>query len=153
MRILYVEDTLINLCLVERVARMGKHEVIHYTFAEHAIENVARDKPDIALVDIWLDGQMSGIDLIMEMRDAGYTFPIIAITALANDDVRDRSLAAGCTEYFVKPVPVRQLVRLLEKYDEQIAARAALDKAEPARVVTPQTKEETKPESIQASKT
>lgn len=121
MRILYVEDTLLNLCLVERIVRMGDHELIHYTYAEHALEHFERDNPDIALVDIRLDGEMSGIDLVLELRDRGHTLPIVAITALASDDVRERCLAAGCTEYFAKPVPVRRLVRLLEEYEERVA--------------------------------
>ncbi|MCD4687695.1 MAG: response regulator [Anaerolineae bacterium] len=107
MRILYVEDALLNLCLVERIARMGGHDIIHYTYAEHALEHFEEARADIALVDIRLDGPMSGIDLVMELRSAGYTLPIIAITALASNDVRDRCLAAGCTEYFTKPLPVR----------------------------------------------
>ncbi len=124
MRILYVEDTLLNLCLVERIARMGDHTIIHYTTAESALVNIAQDDPDLALVDIRLDGEMDGVELTQHLRDSGYTFPIVAVTALADDDTRDRCFAAGCNEYYTKPLLVRALVNLLDRYEQQTARTA-----------------------------
>ncbi|MBN1566065.1 MAG: response regulator [Anaerolineae bacterium] len=116
MRILYVEDTLLNLCLIERIARMGNHEVINYVYAEQALENFERDQPDLVLVDLRLEGEMSGVELIERLRAAGYTQPIIVITAQAGDDVMERCQAAGCTEFYNKPLMVREMVRLLHRY-------------------------------------
>lgn len=124
MRILYVEDTLLNLCLVERIARMGDHTIIHYTTAEQALANIAPDAPDLALVDLRLDGEMDGIELTQRLRDSGYTFPIVAVTANASDDARDRCFAAGCNEYYTKPLLVRALVNLLDHYEQQTARPA-----------------------------
>ncbi len=119
MRILYVEDTLLNLCLIERIARMGNHEVINYAYAEQALENFERDKPDLVLVDLRLEGKMTGIDLIERLREAGHTLPIVVITAQGNDDVKERCKVAGCTEFYHKPLMVRDLVRLLHQYAKE----------------------------------
>ena len=116
MRILYVEDTLLNLCLIERIARMGNHDVINYAYAEQALENFERDQPDLVLVDLRREGEMSGIDLIRQLRVAGHTLPIVVITAQTTDDVEDRCKAAGCTEFFYKPLMVRNMVGLLHRF-------------------------------------
>jgi CheY-like chemotaxis protein len=87
MKILYVEDTLLNLCLVERIARMGSHEVINYASAEQALHHFEQDRPDLLLVDIRLDGEMSGVELIQRLRSAGHQQPVVVITAIITDEM------------------------------------------------------------------
>lgn len=116
MRILYVEDTLLNLCLIERIARMGHHDVVNYAYAERALRNFELDRPDLALIDLRLEGEMDGISLIRRLRAAGHHLPIVVITALADDDIRRECLDAGADEYWTKPLSVRDLVRLLQRY-------------------------------------
>ena len=140
MRILYVEDTLLNLCLIERIARMGNHEVINYAYSEQALQNLERDKPDLALVDIRLEGDMSGLDFVQRIREEGHTMPVIAITALAGDDIQERCLAVGCNEYFPKPLPVREMVRLLQRYDPARRGQESTEKTEEGEPVSPTVK-------------
>lgn len=121
MKILYVEDTLLNLCLVERIARMGSHDVINYPSAELALRNFEQDRPDLVLIDIRLEGEMSGVELIQRLRSAGHNQPIAVITAIATGDMRERCLLVGANEFFVKPVPVRDLLHLIQRHAEIIA--------------------------------
>jgi CheY-like chemotaxis protein len=118
VRILYVEDTLLNLCLIERIARMGNHEVVNYGYAEQALENFERDQPDLVLVDLRLEGEMTGIDLIERLRGDGHSTPIVVITAQSGEDVKERCKTAGCTEFYNKPLMVREMVRLLQRYSQ-----------------------------------
>lgn len=113
MRILYVEDDNTNLALVERIAYSGRHEVLSYATAEDAMANFASIQPDLMLVDHFLDGPMSGLDMVRQLRNAGYTLPIVAMSSFSNET---DSLAAGCDHYFVKPVPVNQVWALIEHY-------------------------------------
>ncbi|MBI5960434.1 MAG: response regulator [Chloroflexi bacterium] len=124
MRILYVEDNLLNLCLVERIARLGQHEVINYSYAEMALRNFDRDRPDLVLVDLRLEGNMTGIDLIGQLRATHHTQPVVVITAAADDDIRKECFDAGCDEYFIKPLPVRELVRILQRYVDELSPTA-----------------------------
>lgn len=117
MRILYVEDALLNLRLIERIARIGNHDVINYPYAEEALDRFEEDDPDLVLVDIRLDGDMDGIELVRELRARGHAQPIVAITALASNDVAEQCLLAGCDDFFAKPLAVRELLRLLQRYE------------------------------------
>lgn len=133
MKILYVEDTLLNLCLVERIARMGSHEVINYASAERAFRNFEQDKPDLVLVDIRLEGEMSGVELIQRLRSAGHRQPIVVITAIVTDEMRERCLLVGANDYFTKPVAVRDLLHIIQRHEKALSEPSKEPPAEPTK--------------------
>mgnify|MGYP001252753730 CR=1 FL=1 len=124
MRILYVEDNPANVSLVKRVAR--EHELVNYIDGEEALRNFEKDNPDLVLMDIQLTGRLSGLDVVRELRQQGYTVPIIAVTAYAMIGDRERCLAAGCDDYMAKPLPIPDLLRLFERRKQELAELAAL---------------------------
>jgi FixJ family two-component response regulator len=65
---------------------------------------------------------MTGIELYRQLIEAGYTIPIILVTAYSNDADRDRALMDGVVCYLRKPVDDKHLIRCL---------RAALHSGEP----------------------
>lgn len=117
MRILYVEDVDANVALVERVAHMGQHDVIHYGSAEEALEHLDHDAPDLILVDIHLEGSMNGLDFVRHLRAEGRTLPTVVVTAYVTGTVREDSLAAGGDAFLPKPLQVRELWHLIQSYD------------------------------------
>ncbi|MFW5708741.1 MAG: response regulator [Chloroflexota bacterium] len=141
MRILYVEDNLANVSLVKRIARGD--EVINYIDGEDALIYIERDNPDIVLMDVQLAGRMSGLDVVRELRDRGFTLPIIAVTAYAMVGDRERCLAAGCDDYIAKPLPIP---RLLEIFEER---RANLNKQ--AQATTASSRADTAGESTEST--
>lgn len=124
MHIIYVEDNPANLALVQRVARLGQHRVSSFTNGEEAYQalTTAEERPELLLVDIQLDGAMSGLDLMVKLRDAGFDIPIIAVTAYAMMGDKERCLEAGFTSYLPKPLPVMDLVDLFRQYSAPMAA-------------------------------
>ena len=122
MRIMYVEDNPANISLLQRIARMGGHEVINYTSGEMALEKFSQDKPDLVVMDLQLEGSISGLEVVRILRERGHHTPIIAVTAYAMVGDRERCLAAGCSGYLSKPLPVSELVELVQEYE--LAARA-----------------------------
>ncbi len=116
MRIVYVEDNPTNALLVERVANAGKHQVIHYTDGESALAHYPDDLPDFLLVDVQLSGALDGLDVVRELRAAGETVPIFALTAYAMKGDEVRCLAAGCDGYLAKPVDIVALMDLFDTY-------------------------------------
>lgn len=135
MRILYVEDNLTNVSLVRRVARMGEHEIIHYIEGESALEHWEEIQPDLVLMDLQLAGDISGLDVVRQLRARGVETPIVAVTAYAMLGDRDRCLAAGCDEYLAKPLAIHQLVEMFRHYSSlptQATRGAAPDAAQPS---------------------
>ena len=122
MRIIYVEDNPANFALVERVARLGKHDVESFISGEDALEQVAAAPPDLLLVDIQLAGLMSGLELAEALRERHVQVPMVAVTAYAMLGDRDRCLDAGFEDYMPKPLPVMDLIQLFDRYDSALTA-------------------------------
>jgi len=131
MRILYVEDNLANLSLVQRLARVGDHEVISHPDGEAALANIDQDKPDLILMDVQLKGALTGLEVVKALRARGHNTPIIALTAYAMVGDRERCLEAGCDDYLPKPLPVEQLVEFFQRYDPKKATEST-PSAQPA---------------------
>jgi CheY-like chemotaxis protein len=125
MRILYVEDNPANLFLVQRVARMGNHDVITYSEGQPALDHFKEDKPDLVLMDIQLSGLLNGLDVVKALRAAGYKTPIVAVTAYAMSGDREKCIEAGCDGYLAKPLPVGELVELFKRYEPTPVAKPA----------------------------
>ncbi len=117
MKIMYVEDNPANLSLLQRIARMGNHTVISYTEGESALENFEQDKPDLVLMDVQLSGGLTGLDVVRQLRGRGHRTPIVAVTAYAMTGDKERCIEAGCDTYIAKPLPVQELVELVQRYE------------------------------------
>lgn len=117
MRIIYVEDNPANVGLMERLATIGKHQIMSYDSAEEALENIDQDAADLILVDVQLRGGMDGLELTRRLRSSGVTLPIIAITAYAMITDREQCLAAGCDDYIPKPISLRGLLDKIAEYE------------------------------------
>lgn len=122
MRILYVEDNATNVILVQRVANMGKHEVMNYDDGQEALDHFEQYKPDLILLDVQLRGALTGLDVAHTLRIRGCTSPIIAVTAYAMKGDRQRCLDAGCDDYLPKPISVAELVTVFKRYGDAVAA-------------------------------
>ena len=73
--------------------------------------------PAMILIDIQMPG-MDGLEAIGRLRSEEPTrsIPIAAVTALAMPGDRERCLAAGANEYLMKPVSLKLLRELVERY-------------------------------------
>lgn len=159
MRILYVEDNPANLSLMQRIARMGGHEVITYIEGEAALDHFEQDRPDLILLDVQLSGKLSGVDVVQRLRARGVTTPVIAVTAYAMVGDRERFLEAGFDDYLSKPLPVTELVEMVQKYELQCKSRQDADPAlltaeqtGATSVETPRGSESGDPEKTQADR-
>ncbi len=81
-----------------------------------AIEALKKNQDiDLVLMDIMMP-KMDGYDAIRAIRqlDQGKDIPIIALTAKAMKDDRDKCVAAGANDYMTKPIDIQKLLSLLK---------------------------------------
>ena len=55
--------------------------------------------------------------MVKQLRERGFKTPIVAVTAYAMVGDRERCIEAGCNSYLSKPLPVAELVELVQKYE------------------------------------
>ena len=135
MRILYVEDNEVNRALVERVMRARQCSVVFQDEGEGALEALATDPTiDLILLDIELAGTMTGLDVIESLRARDDHRPVVAVTAYAMMGDRERILEAGCDQYLPKPLVVTDLLNMIDRYQDELAAKAV---SQPGEAATP----------------
>ena len=112
LRVLVVDDDLATQeALYEVLSEMGAEVKIAHSASE-AMTAVTEFHPQLLLCDIAMPGE-DGYALIRRLRalgvDGGGSMPALALTALATDDDRQRSLAAGFQMHLTKPVDIERL--------------------------------------------
>ena len=106
--ILMVEDSALNRKLVETVLRPYGYRLLIAVDGEQGIEIATREQPDLILMDMQLP-KVNGYDATQALKSQPETMhiPIVALTAHAMADERERALAAGCDGYLTKPIDTR----------------------------------------------
>jgi CheY-like chemotaxis protein len=114
-KILLVEDNEMNRDMLSRRLVKRGFEVVIAVDGLIGLAMATSEKPDLILMDMSLPG-LSGWEASQKIRadPAIAHVPIIALTAHAMAEDRDRALAAGCNEFETKPV---DLASLLVKVD------------------------------------
>jgi CheY-like chemotaxis protein len=108
--ILAVEDNEANRMLIQAVLEGLGYVVVLADSAIEARASIARQRPDLILMDIQLPGQ-DGLALTRQLKADPElaSIPVVAITAHAMASDRQKSLEAGCVGYIAKPFNTRTL--------------------------------------------
>lgn len=116
MKVLVVEDDLINLELVLALLELKGHKTLKALTGQEAMELAQNLKPDIILMDIQLP-HVDGWTIISALRKNHKTedIPIVALTAHAMTGDREKALSLGCNSYISKPIDTRNFVSEIEK--------------------------------------
>ena len=114
-RIVLVEDNEMNRdMLTRRLVRRG-YTVAVAVDGQEALEVVAREMPDVVLMDMGLP-VLDGWEATRRLKADPVTarIPVIALTAHALSTDREEALAAGCDDYETKPIDLERLIARIE---------------------------------------
>jgi two-component system, cell cycle response regulator DivK len=116
-RVLLVEDNPLNLKLVRDVLLHAGFDVVEARSGEDGIVRALEDRPDLILMDL----QLPGIDGTEAMRTIkgtpmGSSIPIVALTAFAMLEDRERALSNGFDGYLSKPISIGDLPRQISEF-------------------------------------
>jgi DNA-binding response OmpR family regulator len=114
-RILVVEDSTLVTDAFAILFRQAGYEVEIAASVAEAIESGSAGTVDVMLLDLSLpDG--SGLDVLETLRARGTT-PRVTLAMTGHDDSKTRRacLDAGCTDVLVKPLPIGELLRQIER--------------------------------------
>lgn len=119
-KILLVEDNPDNIDMLSRRLRKREYEVAIAMSGTEALEMARSERPDIVLMDMELP-DIDGWEASRRLRADPETarLPIIAVTAHAMAEHRERSLEAGCDEFETKPIDFKALVEKIERLTQE----------------------------------
>ena len=107
--VLLVEDNDRNLKLARDVLEFAGFTVLVAVTGEDAVVRATSARPDLVLMDLQLPG-IDGHEALIRLRHDERTsdIPVVALTAFAMREDRERALAAGFDGYLHKPIDVRR---------------------------------------------
>jgi CheY-like chemotaxis protein len=107
--ILIIEDNARNLKLARDILNHVGYRTLEAENAEDGLALARAQQPDLVLMDVQLPG-MDGVEALGRLRTDPLTadIPVVALTAFAMRDDRDRLLAVGFDAYLEKPLNVRE---------------------------------------------
>lgn len=107
-KILIVEDDPELRQLFQRVLVKNGYAITGVPGACEALEVLDREYMDLMITDVMMPG-MDGFELVRSLREAGYAFPVIMITAKGSFDDMRLGFLSGSDDYMVKPVNVNEM--------------------------------------------
>jgi signal transduction histidine kinase/ligand-binding sensor domain-containing protein/CheY-like chemotaxis protein len=118
LKILLVEDNIINQKLAVRLLQNSGHEVVVANHGKECLEKLDQGAFDLVLMDVQMP-EMDGLTAtsIIRAREQGTSqhIPVIALTAHAMKGDRERCLAAGMDGYIAKPINSHDLLQTISK--------------------------------------
>ncbi|MFA6948415.1 MAG: response regulator transcription factor [Eubacteriales bacterium] len=107
--ILVVEDDAKLRRLICTVLDKNGYRTLEASDGEAALGVLDSEFVDLMVSDIMMPN-MDGYELTRELRDAGYTMPVLMVTAKDGYDAKRLGFSAGTDDYMVKPIDVGELV-------------------------------------------
>lgn len=116
-RILVVEDQPDNRQIIRDMLAPTEYEIIEAEDGQQALEAIAKQRPDLILMDIQLpiiDGYTATRKI--KADPALRSIPIIAVTSYALSGEEKKAREAGCDDYVPKPFSPRQLLAKIRQH-------------------------------------
>jgi two-component system, cell cycle response regulator DivK len=116
-RILVVEDQPDNRQIIRDMLADTDYEITEAENGEEALAAIAKERPDLILMDIQLpvmDGYAA--THLIKNDPALKSIPVIAVTSYALSGEEKKAREAGCDDYVPKPYSPRQLLAKIREY-------------------------------------
>ncbi|MFP4662916.1 MAG: response regulator [Bacteroidales bacterium] len=114
--ILIADDDPATRKLLSLIVKKYASEISYATTGTEAVE-LCKNKPgtDVVLMDIKMPG-MDGLEAARQIRKFNPEILLIAQTAFAGKDDKEKALAAGCNHYISKPIKNTELIKLINQH-------------------------------------
>ncbi|MDO9566900.1 MAG: response regulator [Candidatus Desulfaltia sp.] len=116
-KILMAEDNSDSLILFKEILKPAGYKIYVAKNGQEAVDVAVKEKPDLILMDMQMP-VMDGFNATKRIREMEELkdIPIIGLTARAMKGDREKTLAAGCSDYLSKPVIPKDLLRMIKKW-------------------------------------
>jgi len=116
LKVLIAEDNENSEILLRMAISPFSTQVLEARTGTEAIE-ICRNNPDIDLIMMDINmPEMDGLEATRQIRNFNRKVVIIAQTAFGIIDSREKSLAAGCTDFIAKPIDIELFLKLINRY-------------------------------------
>ena len=119
-KILLVEDNELNRDMLSRRLARNGFEIVIAVDGQQGVTMATKEKPDLILMDMSLP-VMDGWEATRRIKadPATHSIPVIALTAHALVQDKEKAMAAGCDDFDTKPVELPRLMGKIRSFLER----------------------------------
>jgi CheY-like chemotaxis protein len=114
--ILVVDDSNTNIVLLEAILSDKGYKIDTAVNVIEALQCIEKKKPDLILLDLLMP-KISGFEFLEHLREDERTkdTPVIVISALSDEENKNRTFRLGAVDFIIKPVDIQYLVDRVAK--------------------------------------
>ncbi len=120
-RVLLIEDSPENRLIVCHYLKNTNFQLDCAENGEQGIKKIQEKTYDLVLMDLQMP-ELDGFETTQKLRASGFKKPIVALTAHAFSENREKALLNGFTEYITKPINRNDLIRTITSLSDSISA-------------------------------
>ncbi len=120
VRVLLADDAVDNQFLISHILKLAGAEVSIVSNGQEAVDKAKADKFDVLLMDIQMPN-MDGCEATTQLRKEGYDGKIVALTAYALTEERERFLKSGFDDYISKPIQRNLLIERVSSFARELS--------------------------------
>lgn len=114
-KVLIVDDSaFMRMLLKEKLPSLGQAQVLEASSGEEALEIIAKENPDLILLDIVLPS-MDGETVLRDLRKMGIQSRVVMVTSVGQEAVMKRCEQLGISGYITKPFDDTQVRKMLKR--------------------------------------
>jgi len=125
LNIIVVDDTILNVVLLEEICKDEGHNVDSFTNPLEALESIKQKEYDLAFIDYMMP-ELNGIELIKQIKQIQPNVISVMITAADSQEVKLKALEAGASEFLSKPIDISEMMIRLKNMNKLIQAEKVL---------------------------
>lgn len=116
-KILVAEDDYVSKIFLKEILTNQADELFFAETGAEALEMFETHSPEVILMDLRLP-DINGLDVVRKIRERNSKVYIIAQTAFAMSNDKQRAAEAGCNDYISKPINIDLLIQKINKFKE-----------------------------------
>jgi CheY-like chemotaxis protein len=113
--VLIVEDDFYNAKYLKEILANTGLTIIHTAYGKEAVDIALKQSIDIVLMDILLP-DIDGYEATSRIKQSKPAMKIIAQTAYALPEEKEKAISAGCIDYISKPIKKEMLLLMMHTY-------------------------------------
>jgi len=114
-KILLIEDEILIRSSLARALRKDGYVVLEARDYTEALQNLKNEYCDLAIVDLYLEDGMHGLNLLREIHHRSPPAKIIVISAFGSPEVKEEALMEGIDLFFDKPFEITEIRNAVRK--------------------------------------
>ena len=122
-KVLIVEDEEKLVSYLIPLLQNRGYEVCWAADGKQALEMCPREKPESVLLDLGLPGEVSGYDVLTQIKQDTPHTKVVVITGYSEEHVKNKTISLGADLFFKKPFIPHKLFSALERLLKEDAGR------------------------------